>query len=48
VDIRGSKDAVRRLAATRSERWDAARRVAAARCERWGAAVSRRVAKVIP
>jgi hypothetical protein len=48
VDSGGSRDAARRLTATRSEQWDAARRVVAARRERWGATISKRVNRVVP
>jgi hypothetical protein len=44
VDSGGSRDATRRFAATRSDRWGAVRSLAAARRERWAAAVCRRLA----
>jgi hypothetical protein len=44
MDLGGSRDAARRLAAARSERWGAARSLAVARRERWAATVSKRLA----
>jgi hypothetical protein len=43
MDSGGSRDAARRLAAARSDRWGAPRSLAVARHKRWAATVSRRL-----
>jgi hypothetical protein len=43
VDSGGRKDAARRLAAAKSDRWGATRSPKAARRKRWAAVVSRRL-----